>query len=209
MQLNPTAFNSFLAGIGQVVDWYASVACPCVDAHSGAAKPNCPHCGGKGVIYSAKIECVVGAASQKVVKSWAQLGQYEMGDSILVVPSDSPMYEAGRWDKLVMRNGGDRFSRSLTRGKNDRLHDQIDAITRVFWFNPAGDVVEGGIPAVGANGMLTWATGEPPAGTQYSITGTRQPTYFVYDNMPSDRNQHQGALLPKNLVARRFDTMSR
>lgn len=61
--------------------------------------------------------------------------------------------------------------------------------------------------------MLTsWATpriSTTPAGTKYTIEGQRRPTYFVFDNMPSDRNQHQGALLPKNLVARQWDVMSR
>ena len=210
MRLNPAAFNTFLAGIGQRMLWQSASACPCIEVHSGAAKPGCPLCLGKGHIYAAGVECVAGVASQKVVKQWAAFGMYEQGDAILVIPSDSPLYAAGRWDKITMLNGSDRFSRVLTRGRNDRLHESILSVDKVFWLNPAGDtVVPGGIPTVAPDGSLTWASGEPPAGTKYTIEGQRRPTYFVFDNMPSDRNQHQGALLPKNLVARQWDVMSR
>jgi len=210
MRLNPAAFNAHLSHMGQRVLWQRATACPCVETHSGAAKPGCPLCHGKGQIYGAEVATVVGVASQKVVKAWAQFGMYESGDAILVIPSDSPMYDAGRFDKITMLNGSDRFSRVLVRGRNDRLFERALSVDRVFWLNTAGDaVVEGGIPAVAQDGSLTWAAGEPPAGTKYTIEGQRQPTYYVFDNMPSDRNEHQGALLPKNLVARRWDVMSR
>lgn len=210
MRLNPAAFNAHLNNLGQSVDWYASTACPCVDIHSGAAKPGCPLCAGKGMIYSAPVRCIVGVASQKVIKAWAALGQYEQGDAILILGGGSPAYDAGRWDKFVLVNGDDRFSKAMIRGRNDRLHEPVKTVSRVFWLTPDGTaVVEGGLPAVASDGTLTWAAGEPPAGTQYSITGTRYPTYYVYDNMPSDRPEHGGARLPKNLVARRWDVMSR
>lgn len=211
MRLNPGAFNRFLAGIGQRVTWERATACPCVDPHSGAARQDCPHCLGKGQVFSAAVPTVVGVASQKVVKQWAALGQYEMGDAILVLPSDSPAYGAGRWDRFTMLDGADRFSRTLVRGRpNERILDPVLSLERVFWYTTAGAVVEGALPAIGADGRMTWgATGAPPAGQQYSISGQRRPVYYVFDNMPSDRNQHGGALLPKNLVARRADVIGR
>lgn len=208
MRLSPAAFNRHLNHMGQWVDWSAATACPCVDVHSGAAKPGCPLCFGKGMIFSAPVRCVVGVASQKVLKNWAAMGQYEMGDAILVVGSDSAAYSAGRWDRIVMRNGSDRFSRTLVRGRNDKILDPVEKISRVFWLVD-GSVVDGGIPTVGADGELSWASGEPPAGMQYSVTGTKFAEYHVYNSMPSDRNEHLGQLLPKNLVVRRADVMGR
>lgn len=211
MKLNPAAFNRFLAGIGQRILWQQATACPCVDVHSGAAKQDCPHCLGKGQVYGKAVQTVVGVASQKVVKQWAAFGQYELGDSVMVLSSDSPAYAAGRWDRITMMDGADRFSRTLVRGRpNERILDPVLSLERVYWLDASNAVVEGILPTVGADGRLTWgATGAPPAGKQYSITGQRRPVYYVFDNMPSDRNEHQGALLPKNLVARRADVLGR
>lgn len=210
MQLNPGAFNAFLAGIGQQVKWRRSYACPCITKNSGAAKPNCPLCSGKGRIWDAAVDGVVGIAGQKTQLQWAQFGMWENGDAVLTVPENSPVYNAGQFDRIQMMNSTDPFSLSLTRGQNDKLRMPVEAVNRVFWLNPAGTaIVEGGLPTVAADGTLTWAAGEPPPGVTYSINGTRYSEYFIFQNYLSDRNEHSGARLPKRVVARSFDLFGR
>ena len=131
----------------------------------------------------------------------------ELGDLSLTVPSDSACYGMGKFDRITLLNSTDVFSRVLTRGANDRLSDiPVQAVTRVFWRNAAKTgLIDGGIPTVAANGALTWASGEPDAGVQYSITGIKFDEYYVYTSMPSDRNEHQGATLPKKVALRKYD----
>lgn len=210
MQLNPEDFNRFIQNIGQSVTWRRSFACPCFDANSGAAKSNCPQCKGKGRIWNAALACVVGIAGQKVQKEWAQFGQWESGDAVVTIPSDVSAYAAGQFDRFMMLNSTDPFSEVLTHDGDDRLYLPVATIDRVFWLDPVTSVVvEGGIPTVAADGVLTWASGAPPAGVGYSVNGTRFSEYFVFNALPSDRNEHQGAALPRKVVLRRFDLYGR
>lgn len=211
MQLNPSAFNAHLASIGQQVTWRQSHNCPCINLNSGAAKPGCPVCGGRGRFWDAAKNGVIGIANQGTQKRWAQMGRYEAGDAVVAVPSDSPVYDAGQFDRIAMLNSTDRFSLSLVRGAQDeRLFVQVQSVDRVFWLTNGGlPLVDGGIPAVAANGVLTWASGAPPAGVTYTIEGSKFSEYFVFDSMPSDRNEHSGAALPRKIVLRNFDLYGR
>jgi hypothetical protein len=66
------------------------------------------------------------------------------------------------------------------------------------------------LPTVDATNTLQWPTsGGPPAGTQYTLNGTRYREYFVYDDLPQTRNMHQGMPLPRRVVLRRFDLFGR
>jgi hypothetical protein len=95
------------------------------------------------------------------------------------------------------------------RGQNDKIALPVQRIDRVYWIGAGNVIVEGGIPAVAGNGQVSWASGAPGAGTQYSVSGTRYSEYFIWDDMPGDRNHHYGARLPRKLVARRFDLYGR
>lgn len=211
MRLNPIAFNAHLNSIGQRFQWRKAFRCPCMNPHSGAAKPGCPQCGGKSWLWAPPVDATAGIAGQKVQRQWAMFGLWQDGDMVVTIGSDSPMYDMGQTDRVLMLNSTDYFSVPLVRGgANERLFDPIKAITRVFWLDQAGDVVEGGRPAIAADGTLTWpAGGEPPAGSTYSITGTRYTEMFCWGQFPSDRNEHGGAKLPKRVVLRRFDLFGR
>lgn len=212
MRLNPAAFNSFLRGIGQQVSWRSSSACPCVSEHSGAADPQCPLCRGKGHIWADGVAGVVGVTRQDVNPEWRDFGNFELGDMTLSVGSDSPLYDMGRFDRLTLLNSTDRFSRVLTRGVNDFVLDMpVQSITRVYWI--AADrhsLIEGDLPSWDETTReLIWSGVEPPVGGQYSITGTRFDEYFVWQALPSDRNEHQGAPLPRRVQVRKFDLFGR
>jgi hypothetical protein len=87
----------------------------------------------------------------------------------------------------------------------------VESIERVFW-KQAGTqtTVDGGIPSVSDNGVLSWpGGGEPPPGTTYSITGRKRSEYFVYQDLPNNRNMHDGFRLPRTTILRRFDLLGR
>ena len=211
MKLSPQKFNTWLNNIGQRFAWRRSYACPCVSPHSGAAQPGCQHCGGKGRIWDAPVEGISGIAGQKVQTSWAQFGVFEPGDVVLTLPSDSALYDMGRFDRVVMLDSTQPFSTLLTRGSGttERLLEPIKVIDRVFWIDDSKQIVDGGVPTITADGEPQWSSGEPPQNKTYTITGRQHPEYFVWGEFPQDRAHHGGADLPRRVVLRKFDLFGR
>lgn len=213
MRFNPAKFDDFLRNIGQDVFWRRSFACACVNPSSGQPDPKHALCGGKGRIWDEPVKTITGVASQKVQVQWAQLGMWEQGDLVLSIPQASPLWEAGQFDRVTALNTTDVFSQPLVRGApSERLLFKPATLTRCFWLHPSTrEIVDGDLPTVNDSGALSWRSGsaEPPAGTTYSLTGTKYIEYFLFGEMPSDRNQHGGMRLPRRVVARRFDLFSR
>lgn len=211
MRFNAAAFDSFLGNIGQQVEWRRSYACACLNPTTGQADPKHKLCNGKGRLWDPPKPTVVGVASQKVQAEWQAAGLWESGDMVLSVPQNSPLWEAGQFDRILMRNSTDVFSQALLRGgPNERLLFQVKSFTRCFWLDANRELVEGGLPDVDSSGNLSWPRGgEPPPATQYSLTGDKFDEYWVFGAFPSDRNQHQGMRLPKKLIARKWDLFGR
>ncbi len=216
MQFSPQAFNQFLGpngNIGQQYAWYQSTRCPCVDPNSGSANPGCPLCFGKGHQYAAEpITGVAGISGQRAQRDWVQFGVYEAGDLVVTIPSASPVYGMGQYDRVTALNTQQVFSQVLTSGDQlERIHTSVLAITKVYWLNSDGTaVVQGGIPVIGPGGTLSWPSGgQPPAGVQYSITGTKMLDYYCWGMFPSNRNFQQGLALPRKVILRDFDLFSR
>ena len=211
MRFSDKQFNRFLANIGQQVTWRRAYRCPCTDDFSGAAQVNCPSCSGKGIIWTATATPgTVGVVAQKVAAKWAISGNWEDGDVGITIGADSPLYVIGRNDRVVLLNAVERFNRIFTHGTAPELLSvPLISIDRVFWLNSNKTAqIEGGIPTV-TNGVMSWASGEPPAGTQYSVTGTAYVEYFVWSDLPSNRNEHSGMQLPKKLQLRKLDLFGR
>jgi hypothetical protein len=216
MQFSPEAFNRFLGpngNIGQQYAWYASTRCPCVDPNSGAANPACPLCFGKGRQYSPFVQGVAGISGQSAQRAWFQFGNYEQGDLVVTIPSDSPVYNMGQYDRVTALNTQQVFSLVLTSGDLlERIHTSVLSITKVYWLIDDGATVQpGGIPVVNpVDGTLSWPNGgQPPAGVQYSITGTKMLDYYCWGNFPSNRNFQQGLALPRKVVLRDYDLFNR
>lgn len=210
MQLNPQAFNAHLEHMGQKVQWRKAFTCPCKNVNSGASDPKCPHCAGKGHMWDPAKPGVVGVTGQKTQNEWAQFGNYESGDTVVSIPESSALYEMGQFDRVTLLNATEQFSTTLFHGaQTERLIGRIERISRVFWLDDQKNLVQGGIPTVAANGTLSWASGAPPQGKQYGISGTRLLEYFCFGMFPSNRNMHQGARLPKRVVLRKFDLWGR
>lgn len=208
MQLDPTAFNALLNHIGQTFAWRKAYSCPCVSPATNAPQLACPHCHGKGFLWTAAVTGVAGVPSQKVQREFAKLGQWESGDMMLSVGSDSPLYGMGERDRVMQMNGDDPFSINLRKGHNDKLPWTAKKIDRVFWISGA-NLIDGGIPVQQADGTLLFTTGAPPTGTTYSVTGKKYSEYFVFQEFPTDRGHHFGAALPHRVQLRKFDLFGR
>jgi len=208
MQLNPSDFNNLLNFIGQTFAWRKSYVCPCVVPATNSPQPACPHCHGKGFLWTAAVTGTAGVPSQKVQREFAKLGQWESGDMMLTVGSDSPLYAMGERDRVMQMNGDDPFSINLRKGHNDKLPWTVKQIDRVFWIVGAA-LVEGGIPVQQPDGSLLFTTGAPPAGMAYSVTGKKYSEYFVFQEFPTDRGHHFGARLPIRVQLRKFDLFGR
>lgn len=209
MQLSPVKFNALLNNLGQMTGLRRAHDCPCRDPYSGAARQDCPSCAGVGVIWDAPVDAMVALAGQKVQRGWAQFGYYEQGDVVLTLQSDSPAYDMGERDRVVFVQSSMPFSVVRTNTGPQKLEFPVATIESVLWLDGAGVRVDGALPAVAADGTLTWASGAPPADTQYSITGRKRPEYFCWGDFPQDRAHHGGLPLPRRVVLRRFDLFGR
>lgn len=213
MRFNPAAFDRHLNNIGQKVQWRRSYACACVNPASGAADPKHALCAGKGRIWDKPVDTVAGIARQETLAEWMKAGLWESGDMVLSIPQASPLWDAGQFDRVTMLNATDTFSQPMVRGApTEKFLFKPLTINRVFWLaQGTRELVEGGIPVMDANGVPSWpgGVGEPPPGASYSITGTRYDEYFIFQGLPSDRNQHQGMRLPKRVIARKWDLFGR
>lgn len=127
---------------------------------------------------------------------------------VLSLPSNSPVYAMGENDRVIMTDSSVPFSTTRTRTGTESLVFPVSSIDKVFWL-VAGAMVNGAIPTVSAAGLLTWASGGPPSGAQYSITGRKNPEYFMFASFPQDRAHHGGAKLPRLVVMRLFDLYGR
>lgn len=213
MELNPSAFNDLLNGLGESFQWRRAYACPCLDPLSGSAKQSCPLCNGKGRVWEAThTDATAGVASSNSQMQWAKMGQAEAGDLVLSIPEDSPLYEVGPFDRVTAMTSTDKFSMSFVRGTpQERIFGPVKVFTRVFWLSGGSTIVEGGLPVQSlADGTLSWPNGgEPPAGTAYSVSGDRFVEYFCFGSYSSDRMKHHGARLPRKMVMRFFDLYGR
>lgn len=211
MLLSPAVLNAHLRTMGQDFLWKKGYSCPCLvgASASGAANPECTNCDGKGVAWKPGVASRCGFSSQTEKKAIKDFGQFEVGDALLSIPSDDPAYAAGRWDRFRCATSTSPFSLNLRRGFADKIRFEVVDFSRVFWLDGSFNEVEGGIPTLDpATGVLTWASNAPPAGTWFSITGDRYDEFFVYPDLPNDRNIH-GLLQPRKLPVRLFDLFRR
>jgi hypothetical protein len=206
MELAPGAFNDLFGAMGQRVLWRRGNACPCRNPMSGQALQGCPICSGLGTFWGDPTAGHVGLTSMRRAKEWAAFGQWVSGDVAVSLPSDSPVYDAGEGDRFLFTDSSAPFSAVVPPTKNDRLNFVPDQVDRVFWI-ANGAVVYGDAPQVAPDGTVYWLTDQarPPAGVQYTVSGRRQPEYFMYQQMPQDRAHFDGSDLPRRVQLRLFD----
>lgn len=208
MRLSSAAFNRFLAQMGQTFAWRKSYACPCINRHSGQANPQCPHCSGKGRLWDGAVVGEAGIVSRSRMRDFATFGVWDQDDIMLSIPSNSPLYSMGQFDRVAAMNRSEPFSLNFVRGLNESIKFAILSLDRVFWIDGAG-IRDAALPTIGADGSLVWGADSPPMGVTYSVTGRRMPEYFVYQELPTDRPLHFGEKLPRRVSLRRFDLFGR
>jgi len=205
--LAPSEFNAFLRIMAQRARWSPSRLCPCRDAYSGAANPGCPVCRGQGVFWTGSKSVSIALSGQRVARAWRDFGMYESGDVVLSIGSDSPAYAAGENDKLVLTDSTTPYTAVFTRG--DQAENwpaelvEVQAVTTIA----NGEPVEMSPPPIPTGGGApSWpALGSPAPGQQYTLTGRRNPSFYVFADFPQDRAHHGGAALPRRVVARLID----
>lgn len=208
MRLSSSAFNRMLNQMGQTFAWRKSFACPCVNKNSGQAKPNCPHCSGKGRLWSKAVQGDAGIVSRSKMREFATFGVWDQDDIMLSIPSDSPLYDMGQFDRISALNRSEPFSINMVRGLNDVIKFPVLQVDRVIWME--NDIIRDvALPTVNEDGTISWDDGAPPAGVTFSITGRRTPEYFCYQELPTDRPLHFGEKLPRRVALRRFDLFGR
>lgn len=213
MRFRPSHFDRFIDSIGQDVEWRHSYACACVNPETGSPDHKHALCKGKGRIWDPPVLTVAGVPSQNTTLKLITAGLWQNGDMTLTLPRSSPMWaSAGVFDRVTLLNSTDPFSMPMKRGApSERLLFKVSSLERVFWLHPTTrEPVEGSLPTVDADGHLIWGPdGAPPPGVAYSLTGQMYSEYFIFDHLPSDRNQHHGVQLPKKVQLRRWDLFGR
>jgi hypothetical protein len=206
MKFSPAKFNKLLNGLAQSFLMKKGYACPCTTSSSGQPEVACPVCSGKGRFWSSDIQGLAGVVSREQMKKQVDLGLMDAGDIMLSIPSDSPLYAIGLYDRVATVNKTEPFSQNFVYNVNDKLKFFPTQIDRVVWRDATTKaIVDGTIPTINADGTLTWTGTAPPARATYSLTGRRYLEYFVYQDIPVDRPIHAGYTLPRRVILRRFD----
>jgi hypothetical protein len=209
MRFRPAKFNAFLRGNARRdVFWRRATACPCVAPYSGAAKDTCPQCSGIGWTWAEPVAAWCGMQGMSPSRASAMFGVWEPGDALLTIPSDSPLYGAGRNDRIRSVDATSPFSEVITPEMNPRLKGSIVSIERVFWLVD-GEPVDGGIPGVDSVGVMSWPDDDgPPEDTSFTVEGRRHQEVFVFRDLPSTRDIGVAGL-PRKLPVRNFDIFGR
>lgn len=208
MKLSSASFNRMLNQLGQSFSWRRGYACPCINRSSGQAKPNCPHCLGKGRLWSDAVVGSAGIVSREKMRQFASFGIWDVDDIMLSIPSDSPLYAMGQYDRVAALNRSEPFSLNLIMGLNDSIRFPILSVDRVFTIED-DELRDYEIPTVLEDGSLEWPGDVPSSGATVSFTGRRSPEYFCYMEIPVDRPLHFGEKLPRRVTLRRFDLFGR
>lgn len=201
---NAEEFNAHLNEIGQDVLWRRAHACPCVSPHSGHASPACQHCTGSGRLWKRPVEARTGVAGGNVHKQWLTTGLAAAGDVIVSVPSDSPLYKVGPYDRVLFLNRTEPFSQNIVKGVNEQISFAVVELESVLYLQD-GELVDAELPMVLPDGSINWSGVELPDGVTFSLAGRRRAEYYCFPESPFDRPHNVGAALPRRVVLRRFD----
>lgn len=204
-------FNAHLVNLGQAASWERASLCPNRSSRTGGADQTCTVCSGTGYLWSSPVDVTVGITSMQTQREYGQLSEWERGDVIATIGSDSPAYGAGEYDRLTLKQAIVRVCQVLTRGTNDKLKYQFPVSVVETWAivaNAKVVLVKDTDFSLSGN-TITWLTGVVQAGQNYIITYTARPEYFVYRDWLQDRPHQGGLALPRKVQCRLMDLMNR
>lgn len=130
----------------------------------------------------------------------------DAGDVMLVIPSDEPIYAIAEFDRVVMTDRTEHYSVTKTRGRLEKLRFDPLTVDHAEWLDD--DAIVNQLPTSFDRNGAVWASGGPPQGAAYALTGTRRPEFYCYLNLPLDRPHQGGDPLPRRVVLRRFDLLA-
>lgn len=200
-------FNAMLALAGQPATWERALVCPCRTTRTGGADPACAVCQGRGFIWESPQAVTIGLNGVNLRREWAPFSQWENGDIVAIIPSDSPAYRAGEYDRFTLTQAVLPLTMILTRGVNDTLkYRTIQSVLKV-WAIVNGakkefvEVVAGEGDYTLNGNTFAWVTNELQPGQQYSVLFEAHPEYGVYKDLLHDR-PIGGQALPRRVHLR-------
>lgn len=213
MFLSPPRFNRQLAEMGQAMLWQRAHLCPCREAHSGSARPDCPVCAGRGTFWTEPVPSRAGVVGARARRQFDAFGQWQDGDVLISIPADTPLWGAGENDRVVFADGHQTFQAHMTNDGSARLREPVIRLDRCYWLGPNGlGVVECSLPRLDrTTGALDWAdlTTAPDPGGQFVVIGAKRPEFFFWREVPISRSHFNGLPLPKRAVLKKFDLFGR
>lgn len=209
MQLSEELFNTFLGNVGVVVTWSRASECPCRVARTGGTNVDCPVCEGLRYVWDGAVETRIGLTGLKIDRQFGQMVEWQKGDALATIPSDSPAYVCGEYDRFMVTDGENRFNAVLTKGKDRLKHNGVKAIERVFSVmgGNVNDYQEWDHYEMNGRELVWHPSAGIPEGTQYSVRYVASPEYFVYRDLPQDRPQFS-LDLPRKVPLRLMDLFS-
>lgn len=204
-------FNGFLKNLGQQATWERASICPDRSHRTGGTNPKCVVCQGRGHLWSAPQDVTVGFTSMQTVREFGTLSQWEQGDGIVTIGSDSPAYGAGDFDRLTLTNAIVRVCHVLTRGSNDKLKYRFPVAILEVWAIVASAkvVLVKDTDFTLSGNTITWITNTVQLEQNYTVLYTARPEYFVYRDWLQDRPHQRGLALPRKVHVRLMELMNR
>lgn len=204
------SFNSLLGGrrLGTMLKWARSHRCPCASSE-GEADRACQICLGRGRYYDEwSDEFRAGMLSQDPQSLAQMLGQLggavaDIGDSVLVIPSDAPCYnDIATHDRIQVVNTTDTLEWIVTPGSPVRLPASAELIRATVRSSDLKSIVDTPFPTPGADGRIYVAVT-----TTLEFRVAR--LYEVSKDLPRarafDDSQNDSSKMPKRVSIKRVD----
>jgi len=158
---------------------------------------------------SPSVPCICALSGVKAKRQWAEFGQWENGDLLIVCPSDSPSFSAGWGDRFTLADTTESFSTVVVRTGTESVNFYNPVFDAAVYLDGNRNRVSLDPPNL-VDGVLIWPSGAPPSGVRYTLTGRGGPEYYVFNEIPMSRTHHGGSAdLPRRIVLRRLDLFGR
>ena len=206
----PDRLNAMLQLIGQAVTWERASRCPCRSTRTGGPEVSCPVCRGVGWIWDTPVPCMLGVSGSTPSRKFAAFTEWEDGDVLVTIPSDSPAYDMGERDRITLTDASHRMSEVLTRGVNDQLRYRKPLVIHSVWAIVSNerkdyhDLIDYKVDGH----TVTWLTAGPAQNQQYAVLYNAQPEYFVYRELVGDRPMG-GRSMPRKVHVKLMELFNR
>jgi len=206
----PDRLNTMLQLIGQAATWERASRCPCRSTRTGGADVACVVCKGVGWIWDAPQPCSFGVSGSTPSRKFAAFAEWEDGDVLLTIPSDSPAYDMGERDRITLTDSSLRSAEVLTRGTQDTLRYRKPIAILTVWaiVNTIRKEYYESIDYLMDGPTIRWLTDPFPAGQPYSVLYRARPEYFVYRELAGDRPMG-GRSMPRKVHVKLMELWNR